>query len=150
MRSHRARIVATLAALSLLAAVGVGAANAAGNPNASFTFSICQSSVPIYDENGEIIGQRAVIELHYLWSGAYVDTVSGSWSRTDGEPVLFGISDSDFVAGRSGDVNAGSLTIQEDPGFDGLDGTFSIGRHVVASRAIAEPAGGWETVAACA
>jgi hypothetical protein len=141
--------VATLAALSLLAAFGVGAAKAAGNPNAQFEFSICQTTVPQYDEEGNVIGELPALELLYAWSGAYVDTVAGSWTRTDGEPVLFGLSDSDFAAARSGSVDAGALTIQSDPGFDGLVGTFAIRRHVVATQTIAEPGGGWETVAAC-
>ena len=127
-----------------------GSAIAAGNPSATFTFSICQTMVDGFDQDGNPIGLVPAIEMLYAWSGAYVDTVGGSWTRTDGGDVLGGFADSDFAAGRSGTEDAGALTIQTGtPEFDGLRGTFSVNRHLLATRDIPEPGGGWTDVAAC-
>jgi hypothetical protein len=139
--------VAAIGALALLLSFAVGTA-AAANPKTNFSFTICQVQVDTFDQDGNPIVLPG-IEFLYSWSGAYVDNVSGSWTRTDGEPVLFGFDDSDFAAGRTGTVDAGALIIQDDPGFDGVVGAFQVRRHVVSSQAIAEPAGGWTSVDAC-
>jgi hypothetical protein len=149
--SLRSRLPLVAAALGLLAA-SAGSVSAAGNPNATFSFTICQTTVPELDpETGEPTGaDLPALELHFDWSGAYVDTLTASWTRTDGGDVFFGVAVNDFPAGRSGSVNAGTFTIDsETPELDGLAGGFNVRRHTVALRAIAEPAGGWETVTAC-
>jgi hypothetical protein len=151
VRTRRSSAVVPLAAALLLLAATTGTVGAAGNPKATFDFSVCQTTVPAYDENGDPIGDVPALEMFFSWSNAYVDTISGSWTRTDGGDVLFGFSTSDFTAGRSGTVDAGSFTIQQDmPELDGIMGSFSVGRHTLASRSIAEPGGGWTAVAACA
>jgi hypothetical protein len=142
----RKRLVA-VGILAALLSFAVGSP-AAASPKASFAFTICQVQVSTLDGDGNPIVVPA-IETLYTWSGAYIDNVSGSWTRTDGQPVLFGFDDSDFAAGRTGTVDAGALTIQDDTGFDGIIGAFQVNRHVVYSHAIPEPAGGWTAVEAC-
>ena len=146
----RMRRIAPLAALisSLLVFSFAGAASAAGSPKAQFTFSICQTLIDTFDGDGNPI-QVAGIEMLYSWSGAYVDNVQGSWTRTDGQPVNFGFVDTDFTAGTSGSVDAGALGIQDDAGLDGVVGVFAVHRHVLATRNIAEPEAGWTSVPAC-
>lgn len=149
-RIRRAGVAAALIS-SLLLAGSAGGVAAAGSPKAQFSFTICQTSVANYDpDTGDYLGQIPAIEMLYAWSGAFVDNVQGSWTRTDGEPVLFGFVDSDFPAGTSGSVDAGSLTVLDDPGFDGLVGVFAVHRHVLATQNIPEPSGGWTAVTACA
>ncbi|HEX5239603.1 MAG TPA: hypothetical protein VFW20_01275 [Candidatus Limnocylindrales bacterium] len=147
MPKSRFRALASLLTAVMLLAFSVGSASAA-SPKASFTFSICQATIDSFDGDGNPITLQA-IEFLYSWSGARVDNVSGSWTRSDGQPVLFGFDDSDFAGARSGSVDAGSLTIMDDPGFDGLVGAFQVNRHVLFSQAIPEPAGGWTSVPAC-
>jgi hypothetical protein len=142
------RIGAAALISSLLVFGSVGAASAAGSPKAHFTFSICQTLVDTFDGDGNPI-QLPGIETLYSWSGAYVDNVQGSWTRTDGEPVLFGFVDTDFTAGTSGSVDAGALIILDDTGFDGIAGAFAVHRHVIFSQVISEPADGWTSVPAC-
>src|SRR5438874_10746994 len=91
------RIGAAALISTLLVFSSVGAASAAGSPKAQFTFSICQVLVDTFDGDGNPI-QLPGIETLYSWSGAYVDNVQGSWTRTDGQPVLFGFDDTDFTA----------------------------------------------------
>jgi hypothetical protein len=150
-RTRRSSLAATLAAGALLA-LAVGTADAGGSPRATFTLSICQTQVESFDDQGNDLGPVPAIEMLYSWSGAYVDNVSGSWTRSDGQPVLFGFDDSDFAAARSGNVDAGALTvITDDPGFDGLTGSFQVNRHVLATRNILESTyGSWTSVPACA
>jgi hypothetical protein len=141
------KLVAAVGALALLLSLTVGTATAA-SPRTHFSFTICQAQVDSFDQDGNPIVVPA-IEFLYSWSGAYIDNVSGSWTRTDGQPVLFGFDDSDFTAGRAGTVDAGALTIQDDPGLDGVVGAFQVKRHVVFSQAIPEPPDGWTSVDAC-
>jgi hypothetical protein len=146
----RRRALAALLAAGFLLGLTAGGADAA-SPKASFTFSICQTQVEGFDQDGNPIGLVPAIEMLYAWSGAYVDNVQGAWTRSDGQPVLFGFDDSDFQGATSGSVDAGSLTIiSDDPGFDGLVGAFAVHRHVVATQHISEPVAGWTSVDACA
>ena len=151
MRSRKHRVVAALGAVTLIASLSAGSAVAAGRPQPTFDFSICQTMVPGFDENGDPIGDVPALEMFFSWSGAFVDTVGGSWTRSDGGDVLAGFETSDFAAGRSGTFDAGSFTIQTGmPELDGLRGTFSVHRRLLATRDIPEPGGGWTSVAACA
>ncbi|HEY4227819.1 MAG TPA: hypothetical protein VGM49_05735 [Candidatus Limnocylindrales bacterium] len=147
IRKRRSGIAAAAAA-GLLLALAVGTASAA-SPKAQFAFTICQTQVDGFDGDGNPIGPIPAIELLYTWSGANVNLVSGAWTRSDGQEAGFASIDGDFPPGKSGSADAGSLTVLSDPGFDGLVGAFYWHNHAVSTQHIAEPLGGWTSVAAC-
>src|SRR5262249_13265067 len=101
------------------------------------------------DGNGNPI-QLDTLRQMYTWSGANVSAVSGGWTRTDGGDAGFGYYDTDFTAAKSGNVNAGNLTIQSDPAFDGVVGGFYWHNHLVTPlQNIARPVGGWTSEPSC-
>lgn len=146
VRSRRSLAVA-LAAACLLA-FAVGSADAA-SPKAQFSMTICQVSSPIYDDNGVVVGYSYGIDQLFSWSGANVNMLSGSWTRSDGGDAGFGFVDTDFTASRAGTVNAGVLGIVDDPAFDGITGSFYWHGRLLHTVNIPEPADGWTSVAPC-